>query len=964
MYEEEHSEIHEKENCEILEAYKKWKVYVYEDLHAHYLRLRIAEFEAECKFDLSQIKNRLLDFYKSIEQPQFIETLLEKINLVKLPKAKQQNKKKNDIISNIKLYPGKEKAYSFDEINVFIDLPVELHVISTLFVLKSMKYLKIDNQSNYAFKPTFDTEMWSKYEHKSDDSVKFFEKYYIGYNSWLNNALKAVESHTKLGDNIVMISLDFKRFYYNIDFDFNKLDEFLLGTEFKKLDKARVLLNIIRKINEKYNEIYSSKIIEYQESLSKNGLPLGMIYSPILANWYLKKFDEEILNSITPIYYGRYIDDILIVINYKLDENKNKNQILKDIFCKKVFTIGEKIIKWKNNNVEHEINTEKYKLFNFNANGSNALIEVYLKEITNNSSAFRFLPEDKKIIKDFQTRVYSMQFKSESKNLYDIELFGCNKFSFSTYLSSAIKLVCGIYHKTKTFEGLYDEIVKYFFSQDILEYYELWEKLFTLFVLVGDQSRVTDLFNLINKKIININDRYLLEGLKNHLYSSLSMAMALNDNIVLDVYKEFQLQELEKLKKYYRSSYMIRASYVNNSAIIFSDYYKYDMVRNCKFDLVQDLFKMLTDSYKKDKNIFKKINKNKNNFLIPFKNIEYYKDLLALFEKIITNDFVNDRQEEKNKGIEVNSNQKDSKDNKDCKSYGIEKIKSLKVGVVNFETRDPFDTLEKNIKGENNTEIQNDITKLINQAAEKGCKLLVFPELAIPVQMYNKILDLCGKTHMGLICGLEYIEYKKFVYNFLLKVFPYQFTNNENGKEEWKVKVLFDFKKYYAPLEEQELCGKGFEIPYWEEDDNYLKWNDVRIGSLNCYEAASIELREKFKNKVDLLTISAHNRDLEYYENICKSTYRDIHCYLIQANVSKYGDSQIIQPAKNVWERELVKIKGNHNNTVFIHELDIEGLRKFQAKEFGLQNNPCEKFKPTPPGFDKDKIRKLIYDNE
>ncbi len=43
-------------------------------------------------------------------------------------------------------------------------------------------------------------------------------------------------------------------------------------------------------------------------------LPIGLLSSYVLANHYLKKFDNNVLQKIRPAYYGRYVDDILIVI--------------------------------------------------------------------------------------------------------------------------------------------------------------------------------------------------------------------------------------------------------------------------------------------------------------------------------------------------------------------------------------------------------------------------------------------------------------------------------------------------------------------------------------------------------------------------------------------------------------------------------------------------------------------------
>lgn len=67
---------------------------------------------------------------------------------------------------------------------------------------------------------------------------------------------------------------------------------------------------------------------------NNNILPIVFLLSNILANWYLKEFDDAIINRWTPIYYGRYIDDIIIVD--KVEKNSEiyikarKNMLNKD----------------------------------------------------------------------------------------------------------------------------------------------------------------------------------------------------------------------------------------------------------------------------------------------------------------------------------------------------------------------------------------------------------------------------------------------------------------------------------------------------------------------------------------------------------------------------------------------------------------------------------------------------------
>ena len=89
-----------------------------------------------------------------------------------------------------------------------------------------------------------------------------------------------------------------------------------------------------------------------------------------------------------------------------------------------------------------------------------------------------------------------------------------------------------------------------------------------------------------------------------------------------------------------------------------------------------------------------------------------------------------------------------------------------------------------------------------------------------------------------------------------------------------------------------------------------------------------------------------------------ESLSRDLHCYCVQVNSSDYGDSRITMPSRTE-VKDILKTKGGNNDTVLVGTIDVEKLREFQFKEYNLQKLD-KSFKPTPPLFDKEIIRKKI----
>jgi len=58
----------------------------------------------------------------------------------------------------------------------------------------------------------------------------------------------------------------------------------------------------------------------YYSVLGGNGVPRGMAISAILSNYFMSSFDNHVFNLPFVYYYGRYVDDIVIVSNLKEDK--------------------------------------------------------------------------------------------------------------------------------------------------------------------------------------------------------------------------------------------------------------------------------------------------------------------------------------------------------------------------------------------------------------------------------------------------------------------------------------------------------------------------------------------------------------------------------------------------------------------------------------------------------------------
>ncbi|MDD5375216.1 nitrilase-related carbon-nitrogen hydrolase [Acidithiobacillus sp.] len=253
------------------------------------------------------------------------------------------------------------------------------------------------------------------------------------------------------------------------------------------------------------------------------------------------------------------------------------------------------------------------------------------------------------------------------------------------------------------------------------------------------------------------------------------------------------------------------------------------------------------------------------------------------------------------------------------------------------------------------------LTTLLNEISSYGTRnsrkidLLIFPEVSIPYAWESMIVAWARKHNIGVICGLEHrVSKKNIAYNEVLTALPYKTENHHLA-----CVPIRRLKRIYSPEEVFLLKNNNVKIPKQNRDAYQLiRWRGVSFAIYNCYELASIEDRSLFKGKVDFIVGTEFNRDVNYFSNIVESAARDLHCYIIQVNDSRFGDSRIVSPSQTEKMNPL-RIKGGENLTFLTMKLNLKTLRDHQIRGYGLQKDSND-FKPTPPGFNVADVKARI----
>lgn len=239
-------------------------------------------------------------------------------------------------------------------------------------------------------------------------------------------------------------------------------------------------------------------------------------------------------------------------------------------------------------------------------------------------------------------------------------------------------------------------------------------------------------------------------------------------------------------------------------------------------------------------------------------------------------------------------------------------------------------------------------------AQPQNSRYLVLPELALPAHWFIRIARKLQGRGISLITGIEYLHAGKArVRNQVWAALSH------DGLGFPSLMIYRQDKQRPALHEEQELQRlAGLELQpdkAWKTPP-ILQHGDLRFALLICSELTNISHRAALRGKVDALFVPEWNQDTETFNALVESAALDMHAYIIQCNDRQYGDSRIRAPFKESWQRDLLRVKGGITDYCVIGEIDVQALRQFQSSH----RSPAKPFKPVPDGFEIDFGRKVL----
>lgn len=955
-------------------CYRKFKANVCCSSNLEYLKEIIFDFESdETKMD--NTFELLADNFAQENKPYFY-SLAKNIKIIPFIKTIKESEASNNksIISN----QIDDSKICVSKVNCFIKMPVELFILDVFWSLVIGLILNESSIAHNCYANILSDKVLLSSGPSIIKSINFnnlsiYKHYFAQYLKWKNDAIRKAKELHKSSD-LTIFSLDISRYFYNTNIDFDELKKYLIK---KNKDYQNyiflhdIIVYLYYKGNEKLSELdYSTK--------NKNTLLIGLVSSTILCNYYLRKIDGLFMENKSVKYYGRYVDDILIVID-KVDFN-NFEDLIKKHLSNEV----------KKNNEEYfllgfydlKIQKEKTTIIKIYKNSSDVILNKLIKEI--HPSEPRLFPSYGKSMKDFLNDINAaeetIKFRDASTPKLDVKklvtaINGYLGLHKNTEISSKVK-------KNEFKKTNIEELMLLLNTKNLLTLFSRWNKIFLFVWLYKDRNNTADtLLRQINKSIksikleldneINFNKNKISKILINELkfYKKLAHASAIaisgwTKKIEKGNGKKEIIDMATKLRKAnlidynaisyplvnYLDSNLIDSSVnlfnvsfsarkkfssydLNERKILYSprfihlhDYLFFKSYNSFNHDVFNIDYDLLINEYKNKINkVFGFVDVSIKTSITASQNNEYQ---LITFN-IEDSSFKNNSENNIHIGL-ANINLDTIRD-----KYINNKTKRFNNKVLFYsKEKESFRELLNScfIQSPKNDDYVFPNEKNRNEIKKREVKnipvsYITFPEIYLPFEWIPDLIKYCKNTGTVVITGIRYVLDEKKVYNLQAVIVP--FRNSNYYKQ---VGLFIREKNNYAPFEKEAIIKSG-KICSDHKNSMYFgfKFRNTLFNTFICYEMTDIYARALVRNKTEIVFASEYNFDIVYFSNIAESTARDLSCYVVQVNSSSAGDTRIIAPYKDKF-KNIASIKGGVKNYIHIGTINLNELKEFLKK--------------------------------
>lgn len=885
------------------------------------------------------------------------------------------------------------------EFRLMANVSIDFHVLSALWILKvGHKYDEKLNNCSYGNRLRR-TEAGAF----STLSLGSFKPYLKPFRDWRDNGIKAMRTALEANKKIVALTADVSSFYHELNADF------MLDPGFNSL------LNIeLSSDEQKLHEVFINALKAWANITPlKKGLPVGLPASAVVANLALIELDHLIEQQIVPIYYGRYVDDIILVMENGANFVNTSDlwQWLFSRFDEKLSWVDakadKKVIQFKPsylNKSKIHFENAKNKVFLLAGETGKTLVNAIAHQIHARASEWRAMPSLPNSAEYVSTDlVAATQSDGEAAdNLRKADALTMRRAGF------AIKLRDFEAYERDLHPDDWQEHRHAFFRafiQHVLvlpNFFELSLYLYRVLRLATACEDFEYLARLLKR--LDLICKFVKDNCSAKIKSCDEINSEKHEEIIRKWKNQLGTNVLEsitaafppRLSKTGKNSWKTHMSeytpfdYMSSLNWPFAEKdFQVKQARFFNFDLAHMPFRFIglpkemiaqrgipkvsTVTYLQNAHSlldpaitegiaglvnWVKLKKGLPHGLLfatrPFNLTELYVLAKSPFQAASVEPMK--QVVRAMRGFSLNEKMPMVDKNGVLQIPDGEPRPTQSIAVSSWKTDDKSWVASVMQTANSDFERYGRLTRLTSQliSQPKGTRYFILPELALPARWFMRFAHKLQSRGISFITGIEYLHPKK---GTVCNQVWAGLTHDGLGFP--SAMIYRQDKQRPALHEERELkrladCELK-PASHWHTAP-VIQHSDFRFALLVCSELTNISYRAALRGNIDALFVPEWNRDTETFNALVESSALDIHAYIIQCNDRQYGDSRIRVPHKDSWQRDLLRVKGGITDYYVIGEIDVHALRRFQSSH----RSPSGSFKPVPDGFDMNFDRKML----
>lgn len=830
------------------------------------------------------------------------------------------------------------------------------------------------------------------------DCNGLFAPYFSAYRRWRWDGLEAMRKELKRGREIYAVTMDVKSFYHSIS------PVFILRQEF--LEEVGIILNENQDLftrdflNAMGNWYYHSP--DYKERPA-GGLPVGLSASKIISNVLLVQFDRVVREILKPVHYGRYVDDVFLVVrsNASLKNGVDFMRWVAETLAPYVVFRqfdGKYSLKFEPAYaLDSEIlfSGDKQKIFHLKGQHGLDLVGQISEQIRKQSSEHRLLP----ILPEHEGEMLSQALLAtpdaslEADALRKADAVSLRRLGFSLLVRDVEGYARDLTPKDwrKTRHVFYGLVSRYVLTpRGYFDYFAYICRAFGLMIACGDFKAASNFLVRFNDTCRTIEkttsgggaDLDKFHSSKN-FYVRAFVQVALQASTVKSFAfgRRFSriMSALRGMSDVANVPVGIKLLQKASRALLLSDlgrrpyreyWYKENVVEKgipkppvelsinkiLRLDLIRNFRKSITRDWNPP--YWPAVVFPTRPLTIPEITAiapELLQDEDALRDAILGL-----------RGARVVSNEWP------YSAYvgsvnprltlcvpSVARQEEVAIAVTSYYTS--LEQWQAAYDGapDRSQERYEKFRRIVNKVLQSSVRpdYVSFPELSLPRRWAFAAAIKFSQNGVSLIAGLENNNKSGFYRNDALVSLTTRWPGYRTH--------IYHVQPKIAPAHHELVSLADPPRELFPADIDRCRpiyaHGNHSFSVVICSDLTSISNRAYFQGGVDTLFVIEWNQDLNTFSYLVESASHDLHAFIVQANNRQFGDSRIRGPFAEDFRRDVVRVRGGVEDYFVVSKINIAELRKFQVNFSPVQYEESKKeqlFKPLPIGFELGDLRK------